>query len=301
MAIRTNEDRLVRCAVQGGVAPSLQYADFEISRRGVGLALPSVGGITYNVRVGDSCMGLAGDHIEPGVSAILDVKERSGKANLGFNFLACVGNLARVVTGDAKGAKGTVIGTHGGVEHVVVDFPPEALAKMTLDDKILIEGYGQGLRLLDHPEVRAYSLDPRVLARMGVREKGGALEVPVAAVVPAQLMGSGIGSTNICTGDYDIMTSDAASFEKYGLAGLRFGDFVAVLDHDNSYGRDYVQGAVSVGVVVHSDSILAGHGPGLTTVLTARDGRLRPVKSSGANLAKLLGIGAFARKKRSRR
>ncbi len=32
-------------------------------------------------------------------------------------------------------------------------------------------------------------------------------------------------------------------------------------DHDNKNGPHYKQGAVSIGVIVHSDSFTSGHGP----------------------------------------
>ena len=52
----------------------------------------------------------------------MTVKHRDPDFNSSLNVLACVGNEARVISGAAKGAKGTVCGTHGGVEHVIVDF-----------------------------------------------------------------------------------------------------------------------------------------------------------------------------------
>src|SRR3989344_5941232 len=104
--LRTNESKLVKMAVQGKIAHPLRYAAFEMDSDGRGHALPSVGGITYNIRVGDPAFGWRGEHIEPGVSATVDEKNRSGKENQAFQFLACIGNEAVVVTGDAKGAKG---------------------------------------------------------------------------------------------------------------------------------------------------------------------------------------------------
>ena len=110
--IRTNEDRLVRIAVQGRVANAAQFAEFEVAHDGRPFALPSTGGIVYNVRTGDNAFAWEGDHIEPGVSAILDEERRSSRANMGFNFLACVGNSARVITGEAKAGRGVVTGHH---------------------------------------------------------------------------------------------------------------------------------------------------------------------------------------------
>jgi len=37
---------------------------------------------------------------------------------------------------------------------------------------------------------------------------------------------------------------------------------VAISDADNSFGRSYKERAVSIGKVVHSDCVIAGHGPG---------------------------------------
>ncbi len=288
--LRTNVDKLVKMAVQGRVAASMRFEAFEVDAEGRGHSLPSVGGITYNVKVGDPAFGWAGDHIEPAVSALFDEEKRSSRLNQAFNFLACVGNEARVLGGDAKGARGTVTGHHGGVEHVLIDFDDAALEKMAVADKILIRAWGQGLALTDFPEVKIYNLDPGVLQKMGISVKKGTLEIPVVAKVPAALMGSGIGHPDPGTGDYDITTQDPAMVKKYGLEKLRLGDIVAIMDADNTYGRHYYTGAVTIAAVVHSDSHLSGHGPGVTTLISARKG-LRPVIDQSANLAKLLEIG----------
>lgn len=296
--LRTNEDRLVKMAVQGKAANACQWAEFEVAHDGKPFALPGTGGIVYNVKTGDAAFGWEGDHIEPGVSAVLDEEKRGGRANMGFNFLACVGNKARVVSGDAKGKSGVVTGHHGGVEHVTIDFDDAALAKLNLDDKILIEGFGQGLRLLDFPEIKVYNLDPAVLHKMPLRLAAGkTLEAGVTTIVPAELMGSGLGHNNIGTGDYDIMTHDSGAVQKYRLDQLAFGDFVAVIDHDNSFGRTYRKGAVTIGIVVHSNSTLPGHGPGISTLLTSAEPRIKPVLNAGANLGKILKIGKYRAKK----
>jgi hypothetical protein len=163
---------------------------------------------------------------------------------------------------------------------------------MTYDDKIIVRAKGQGLRLLDYPGIMLYNLDPGLLAKMHIVElDDGKLQVPVTTLAPAACMGSGLGSSQVSTGDYDIMTSDPETVEEYGLDKMRFGDFVALLDHDNSYGRAYRKGAVSIGVIVHSDCKGAGHGPGVTTVMTCSNSLIEPVVDPRANLADLLGIG----------
>lgn len=296
--VRTNEDRLVRIAVQGKIANAAQWAEFELSHDGHPFALPSTGGIVYNVKTGDNTFAWEGDHIEPGASVILDEEKRSSRANMGFNFLACVGNTARVVAGDAKGRRGTVTGHHGGVEHVTVDFDDETLSKLNMDDKILIESFGQGFKLIDFPEIKVYNLDPALFHKLPIRMlPAKKLEVGVTTIVPAELMGSGMGHNNIGTGDCDIMTHDSEAVKRNGLNKIRFGDLVAIMDHDHSFGRTFRRGAVSIGVVVHSNSTLAGHGPGLSTLLTSPSGHLRPVLNTSANIAKILRIGRYRKKK----
>ncbi|MFQ5581934.1 MAG: DUF4438 domain-containing protein [Mariprofundaceae bacterium] len=292
MSLKINRDQLVMTAVQGGVAPAHQWAPFEVGAAGEIFSWPSTGGITYNVKVGDSVFGWAGEHIEPGVSATFTHKNK--KAEAGFQFLACCGNKVRVISGAAKGETGRVIGHHGGVEHLMLDFPDETLERLTYDDKFLVRGFGQGLKLVDHPDVFIYNLDPDVFEAWGLKEKkNGQIKVPVAVIVPGHAMGSGIGALSVTTGDYDILCHDESTVKKYGLDKLRFGDFVAVLDHDNRYGRTYRKGAATIGVVIHSDSPLGGHGPGMMTLMSACENKLEPVISSDANIGAIQGFGRF--------
>jgi hypothetical protein len=113
-------------------------------------------------------------------------------------------------------------------------------------------------------------------------------------MAPAAALGSGIGAPHVAKGDYDIVTSDPQTVADYGLDKIRFGDFVALLDHDNRYGRAYRQGAVTIGVVVHSDCLRAGHGPGVTTLMTCGTSLIEPVIDPRANMADLLQIGTAA-------
>jgi hypothetical protein len=101
-------------------------------------------------------------------------------------------------------------------------------------------------------------------------------------------MGSGLGANQVNSGDYDIQLFDEKVVEQYGLGNLRLGDLVAIIDADHSFGRIYRQGAVSVGVVVHTNCITAGHGPGVTTLMTSSAGKIVPQLSSKANVASLL-------------
>ncbi len=286
--IKYNKDKLVMQSVQGVVShPKSRGTPYRLEQvSGVSRVLPGTGGITYNKQIGDICTGFEGDHVEPGVTLKLPDEVENG----GLNVLACVGNLAKVVSGDAKGDLGYVTGKHGGAEHVMVYFSDETLDKMTIGDKVLIKSYGQGMKLDDFPDVFCMNMDPELFEKMNIVAKNGVLHVPVATSVPAYLMGSGMGSSNAYRGDYDIMTADKDAYYEFGLDKLRFGDIVLLQDCDTTYGRGYLKGAVTIGVVVHSDCILAGHGPGVTTLMSSKTGLIKGVKDSRANIAFYLGV-----------
>lgn len=282
--MKTNSEKLVKMSVQGLVSPPLKRQQFTVKNDGEPVILPGVGGITYNVKVGDSVMGWVGDHVEPGVSVKISGSNEKLLENSALNILTCIGNKARVVSGDAKGAEGFVTGKHGGIEHVLVYFDDETLEKLIIEDKILFKSWGLGLKIDELPEVKVMNLDPDLMAKLPLKANHGVLEIPVAGIIPPELMGSGLGSASAYSGDYDLTTADRVILEELGLANLRFGDFVALTDTDNSFGRCFKRGAVSIGVVVHSDCVLAGHGPGITTVFTSATGKIKPVVSKSANL-----------------
>jgi hypothetical protein len=258
-----------------------------------------VGGIVYNVKVGDLVRGWIGDHIEPGVSTInKEGKEgRYSQENAGYNILSCIGNEALVISGKAKGANGIVTGIHGGIEHVLIDFDDKVLKKLAHGDKIQIMAFGLGLAVINHPEIKFFNLDPDLLTRINPNfDTKGNLVVPVVANIPPYLMGSGLGQRSVVSGDYDITMADDKTIEKLGLDKLKFGDIVAIEDTDNSYGRCYKPGAVSIGVIVHSDCVLAGHGPGVVTIITSSKGKIKPQINKNANIGYYLKIGRFRRK-----
>ncbi len=290
--LKTNEKQLVMQSVIGEITSPKFRSPYRVSHEGQAMTLPGTGGITFNARVGDPAFGWVADHMEPGVSmSNRESKEPSSPENAGLNTLACIGNEAVLVTGAAKGARGYVTGKHGGIEHVLVDFDWKVLEQLVIGDKIQIKAYGLGLALSDLPEIRVFNIDPRLLHKAGCRvNPKRILEVPVAGVIPAEIMGSGLGSASVASGDYDITTADREALRKLGIDKLRFGDVVALENTDNCYGRCFRKGSVSIGVVVHSDCVLAGHGPGVTTILSSKAGRIAPVVDRRANIANYLGI-----------
>jgi hypothetical protein len=293
--LKTNSRFCVIQSVVGGIAhPRIPLKNPYLVDQGGGVhVLPGVGGITYNVLVGDSAFSFAGDHVEPGVSMTLDEREKDGASLGALCILACVGNEARVASGEALNARGFVTGKHGGVEHVLVDFAPSVLEKLVVGDRIQIKAFGQGLRLEDFPDVQVMSLDPGLLRRMGVAVRDNRLVVPVTHVIPASIMGSGTGSRHSFSGDYDIQVADKDLVRKYGLETLRLGDVVAIRDADCRFGRSIKSGAITIGVVVHASCVVSGHGPGVTVIMTTSKKLIVPKVEHNANIAHRLGIGRF--------
>ena len=267
MKLNTNEQELVEIAVNGSVDHP-RMRGFYTGYDGKGRRCVGTGGITYSHAIGDNCMQVAGDHVEPGVS----LRNPEDGRNHALETLACVGNPAKIISGPMKGAVGYVTGTHGGVEHTMVWLPKDVLEGMEGSETFLIRARGQGLKLLDHPDVFVMNLDPGLLEKLPVRETPEGLSFPVGAVRPAYMMGAGIGEQTLMEGDYDIMTQDREEVKRLGLDRLRFGDLVAIQDHEASYGPHYRKGAVTIGVIVHSDSFTSGHGPGVTALATAATG-----------------------------
>lgn len=277
--LKTNRDYVVKWSVQGKVHHPIG-GGYRITHEGVPMVLPATGGISYNVHIGDSAFGWAGDHVEPGVS----IRNEDKNENASLTTFACVGNKAKIVSGDAKGKTGYVTGTHGGIEHTMICFEQCILEDLCIDDKIMIQAYGQGLELLDYPEIKVMNIDPDLFEQLEIAEYDGKIHVPVVAVIPPYLMGSGIGAASSYTGDYDIMTADVDEIKRLHLNELKFGDFVLLQDCDNTYGRGYLGGAVSIGVVVHSDCVKMGHGPGITTIMTCKKPLIEPIIDSCANI-----------------
>jgi len=292
--LRTNREELVKISVMGEVASPTIKNVYNISATGIPCILPGVGGITYNLRVGDLACGWTADHVEPCVSSVNKENDvRSGNAaNTAYNLLSCVGNQATIVSGDVKGATGTVTGKHGGIEHVLIDFKPEIIDKLLIGDHIQIKAYGTGLKLLDFPEIKLVNMDPCLLDAINPQVNGEKLEIPVTHIIPNSIMGSGLGVNQVNSGDCDIQLFDDSVIKQFGLEDLRLGDLVAIMDADHSFGRIYRKGAVSVGVIVHTNCVTAGHGPGVTSLMTSTNGKIIPVINQKANLVSLLKLRA---------
>ena len=289
-ALATNADDLVAISVAGAVAhpgfPGLPAEPYRLASDGTPFLLPTYGGIVYNVSVGDRAFGWAADCIHPGVS----IRLADDNQNRGLNVFACVGNKARVMTGGAAGATGTVTGKSGRFsEQVIVHLPREARSRMAVGDQILVRAEGIGLRLTDHPEVSLKGIAPELLAALDVREEAGKVAVGVVARIPAHLVGAGLGLTSD-GGSLHMQSTDRALLGELGLDRLRLGDVVALEDTDSRYNHGYLRGARGIGVVASTDGPRAGYGPGIAVLMTAPAGQLGSFESAGANLTDLLDL-----------
>lgn len=288
--LEVNRNELVETAVTGFIRePFITSSTYRVAPDGTVKALPGTGGITYNYRVGDSAVNMAGDHVEPSVSIT-----NTGNDQRALNVLAQVGNTVRLISGEARGAEGTVIGKHGGIENVMVEFDDEVYENLTIGDRMQVQAVGLGMEAKNAEDLYIRNVSPALLDAMTENGTGlnndGKLVVPVTHIIPAKIMGSGLGRDHVHTGDYDIQMFDEGINELYNLNELRFGDIVAIENADAAHGRIYREGAWTIGVIVHGISRVAGHGPGVTALFTSPSGNIEPVTDDRANLRYLLNL-----------
>ncbi len=285
--LTTNKDKLITTAVQGVVHPAGSRG-YSITYDGKPKLSIGMASINYTVSLGDPAYGWANaDHVEPDVT--IQGRDRSRPIECALAVLACIGNEAKVISGEAKGAKGFYIGRHAGSDDKVW-FPRDVLDKLALNDTVQVKARGVGLKIAGFEDVRINKLSPGLLENMGIMIDKGKLVIPVVMEVPGYIMGSGIGYSPIESLDYDIQTTDPTIVAEYRLEKLKIGDVVAIRDHYDNYGTGRYKGAVTIGVCIHGWSDHAGHGPGLNPILSALPGRITTRIDPNANIAYYLGI-----------
>ena len=285
--IKTNKDRLIETAVAAVVQPT-SGRDYSVTYDGRPWLDVGMASINYNVSLGDSTYGWAqGDHVEPDVT--IQGRDRPSPSECAVAILACIGNEAEVVSGEAKGAKGYYIGRHAGSDDKVW-FPKKDVEKLALNDRVQVKAKGVGLQIEGFEDVRINKMSPELLEKIGLAVEDGQLVVPIVLEVPGYIMGSGMGGSFLETVDYDIQTTCPETVEECKLKTLRLGDLVAIRDHYDYYGRGRYEGAVTIGVCIHGFSEMAGHGPGLNPILSALPGRIKTKVDPHANVAYYLGL-----------
>jgi uncharacterized protein DUF4438 len=280
--LATNQEQLVVLGVEARVSHPTQPGGYGVDHFGRPIILPGMAGVCVNVRAGDRVFGWAADHLEAGVSAG-HPDERRHQA---LQFLACAGNRVRVASGPCTGAEGVVCGKHA---YVLIDFPRETLERLAPGDCLLVRARGQGLRLLDLPEIALRSCGPELLHELPLRRDGGTLEVPVVAELPPYLMGAGLGMSSEWA-NCDVMLTRPETIERLGLGGLRIGDLVAMQDQDHRYGRGYRRGWLAIGIVAHGIGVVAGHGTGVLTIMSGPQESFALRHDPNANIREYLAL-----------
>ncbi len=288
-ALKTNKDKLITTAVQGVVQPAGSWG-YSTTYEGKPKHSIGTASINYTVSLGDASYGWANaDHVEPDVT--IQGRDRSRPSECAIAILGCIGNEAKVISGEAAGAKGMYIGRHAGSDDLTW-FPKDVLENLALDDKIQVKAKGVGLKIEGFEDVRVNKLSPELLENMGITIEKGQLVIPVVMEVPGHIMGSGLGWPFIEALDYDIQTTCPEIVEEYDLKSIKLGDLVAIRDHYDYYGNGRYKGAVTIGVCIHGWSDFSGHGPGLNPVMSALPGRIKTKIDPHANVAYYLGIRA---------
>ncbi len=292
MPIQTNAADIVTVSVSGQVAnPSLSglpAEPYRLDADGKPFLWPTFGGIVYNVSIGDSAYGWAGDCIHPSVS----IAHKDANKNRGLNVFACVGNEALITSGAARGARGVVTGKSGRFsDQVIIHFDVETRRKIAVDDQILVKSEGVGMTVPECPDVAFKSLSPALFDKLPKKLEDGVLKIGVCATVPPHFVGAGAGLTSE-GGSLHMQSTDRKELAKHGLDKLRLGDVVAIADTDSRYNHGYLRGAMSIGIVGQTDGPRAGYGPGMTVVMTAPAGQLGSYEAPGTNIADILELTA---------
>lgn len=285
--LNTNKDTLITTAVEAVVQPT-RGRGYRVTYDGTPDFDVGMGSINYTVSLGDPAYGWASaDHVEPDVT--VQGRDAARASDCAIAILAGIGNPAEIISGETRGAKGFYIGRHSPGNDLVW-FPKDVLDNLALNDRIQVRAKAVGLKIEGFEDVRVNKISPELLEELCISIEDGRLIVPVVMEIPGHIMGSGLGSSFIETLDYDIQTTCPETVERYELRKLKLGDLVAIRDHYNFYGAGRYEGAVTIGVVIHGWSDLAGHGPGVTTILSALPGRIKPRIGPHANVAYYLGI-----------
>jgi hypothetical protein len=287
----TNKDRVLRIAVQGKIAPPQPSLTYITTWDGRPKAAIGIGGINYNLKLGDRVFGwAAADRATVGVAAEAVEAGRSGGA---WDTYTSIGNEVKVMSGKASGEKGVVIGKFFNIvsfgNFVLIHFDDSVLEKLAIGDTLQVKACGAGLEIDGFKDVFIHGLAPELLEKLGLKDVGGRLEVPVVKALPAEIMGQGAGMGSL-TGIWHVQTSYAPDIKKYGLDELRFGDLVLLQDVQTDYGKGYYKGGATVGVVSSGPSEMSGLGIGVAPVLSTRFGKLVPRIDPGSNIGRYLGI-----------
>ena len=282
MGLATNADQLVEMAVIGYVSqPTVR--GYMPHASGESVILPGMSGFIYNARVGDAAFGWAADHLEPGAS----IAHPDLDADYAMHYLTCMGNQAFLMSGLAAGTEGIVTGEHA---RLLVDFPPEVADEIAVGDAVQIRTIGCGLQFSDYPQITLKKCSPKLIESIPIEAVDERrIRVPVTMELPVRIMGSG-AELNPDFVDQDLMSGDRELMAELGIDQMRLGDLVVINHADHRHGRGYKPGAVTIGLCIHGDSIMTGHGPGILTLMTCAEPCIEWVIDPSANIDNYLNI-----------
>ena len=169
--LKINRDSLIVTAVEGVVQPTYapSYSTTYDGKPWLDLGMAS---INYRVTLGDTVYGWAqGDHVEPDVT--IQGRDRPSPSECALAVLACIGNEAEVLSGEARGAKGYYIGRHAGSDDKVW-LPKDAVEKLALGDRVRVKAKGLGLRIEGFEDVKLNKMSPELFDKLGLALEGGA-------------------------------------------------------------------------------------------------------------------------------
>jgi hypothetical protein len=288
-AIKDNRDSLVAVNVAGRIAPPRIHSEtLSVDDDGRTRLLPGTGGVAVGVHSGDPVDHWVADHLLPGAS-IEDIDGTPAVAGP-LHLLSALGNKVR----DASGRFiGVIAGKRGGLapggfppQLVGVEVTDEMAQQLAPGDRIVVETWGRGLALTDHPDITLMSLSPRLLDALPVSEGAGRLACAVRAVVPPEIAGAGLGQDG-WIGDLELAGSDCL---QGSIAALNFGDLIAFDAIDAATTRFYRPGFISIGAVSHGPSHVPGHGVGVALLISG------PAEQLTARIGTEGSIGSLLRK-----
>lgn len=223
-------------------------------------------GVVLGVELGDLLTSVDADHVAPGVTMV----HPEQAARHALTSLSCIGNNVVVRSGAAAGATGHVIGKRGELGRVIVSFSQEILDQLRPGDAMSVRAFGQGASLpAEAGDVQLMNLDPGLLSLLPFEFDNG-VSAGVRLELPSKVCGNGVGRPAQAW-DIDLALPD----DDESLGALRFGDLVSVADVDVRANVGYRRGWRTIGVIVHGDSRLPGHGPGWLPILTGSATALR--------------------------
>jgi hypothetical protein len=284
--VETNKKNLLEVAVLGKIVHPVVESLYITSWEGKPMIGLGRGGIKYNVKIGDPCFGWAwGEKVEPGVSA----DGMGGDEDKGsFRIFSCIGNTVKIISGDAKGDKGIVIGKVHHGHHITIHFNDETLEKLTIGDKVQVKAHGVGLKLSNFENFKVMNVSPSLLELIISKEVNSQIVVPVTKLIPATFVGQGGGDSPSESNNWDIQTQSPDAISE--LKNLRIGDIVLLEDIQSTYGRGYFEDSVTVGIVSCGASYRLGQGIGITVVLSGTKMELKHEINPQANIGQYLGL-----------